>query len=387
MKRHAHIPALCAAVGILALRVAVASDASPVLVAYTAPSECPSAEVFRQQLQRRLATSVPVDLVSGSRAGAPAILVKVDVEASAGTFFAQLSLRDPSGQSSPRSLTGPKCADLIEALSFTAALSVEQAQESHTVASAGNTRLDAGASERTDAATVDATPRSSPDAATATTSTINPPSETTQEPTPAADNHATEESEEAEKEIHYKHTRARSGPGFMTWSSQASAGLTFTSPLNTSLNPGLTVGLQFSARSATGWSPALGLSVQGSIDPLQVTDERASFRFLTGQAYVCPGAVHSAPWTIRLCGLVQVGTVNGRGENLDFTHAINARMSSAGLMLSAHYAISKELFVGAQAGALLALDQSRFEVGEERRVIAETRAVAPWLALEVGTTL
>lgn len=380
MKRHAHITALCAAVGILASRVVVASNASPVLVAYTAPSECPSAEAFRQQLQRRLATSVPVDLVSTTRSGANAILVKVDVEASAGSFLAQLSLRDPSGQSSPRRLTGPKCADLIEALAFTAALSVEQAQESHTVVTSAATRLDGG--ERAAASTGAA--GDAPAGTKPTAATRPHPSEPAQERKPAT---TVDPTQPQEPPVQYEHTRDRLDPGFMTWSSQASAGLTLTSPLDTSLHPGLTIGVQFNARSATGWSPALGLSVQGSIEPLQVTDERASFRFLTGQAYVCPGALHPEDWTIRLCGLVQVGTLNGRGENLEFTHTINTRVSSAGLMLSVNYALSSELFLGAQAGALLAIDHNRFEIGEHRRVVAETRAVAPWLALEVGTTL
>lgn len=402
MKRCALITAaVCVAVGTKAPRIAVAADASPVVVAYRAPSECPSAEVFRQYLQRRLHNDSPVELLGpGNRASTRALLVQVDVHASPEGFAAQLSLRDPNGQSSPRSLSGPKCVDLIEALAFTAALSVEQAQDVTTTpansapvapatapnnsAQPGNSAQPNSTQPNDSAQPISASPTEAPsNQPTAREQTrlqsdgapkVNAPVDV--DPPPAATTYE-----------YYDREPARIDPGFMTWSSQASAGLTFTSPLNTSLSPGLALGLQFNGQSASGWSPALGLSVQGSFSPLQVTNENASFAMLTGQAYVCPGALHSESWTVRLCGVMQLGTLHGEGENLDRKQAVNARLSSAGLVLTANYFFAHRLFIGGQLGALLALDQHRFEIGSERRVVAETRTVAPWLSLDVGTTL
>ncbi len=232
MKRRALITVLCVAVSTLAPRVTVASDALPVVVAYRAPADCPNAEAFRQQLQRRLAGGAVVELLPvGARSAAQAMVIQIDVEAGPDAFVAQLSLRDLSGQSSPRSLTGPKCSDLIEALAFTAALSVEQAHESSggvTATEPHETTEDTATAESAAPETTDESARTDP-VATASAMPGTPPT-------------ATPPATSAEEGVYFDREPLQAGPGFMTWASQASAALTFTSPLNTSLSPGLALG-------------------------------------------------------------------------------------------------------------------------------------------------
>jgi hypothetical protein len=357
----------------LAPRVTMASDAAPVVVVYRGPAECPNANSFRQRLQRRLPNTFLVELATPATRTTPdTIVVHVQVEATTDTFLAQLSLKDPSGQSSPRKLTGPKCGDLIEALAFTGALSVEQAQ--------GQSSRQPSNGEAKSAAPAQPGPTSS--------QTPFDPAPTTGSKRPSRSSAALPQDVAPSVPTPAYHGRENrpDGPGFVEWSSQASAGLTLTSPLNTSVSPGVTVGVQFNAESATGWSPALGLSVQGSLSPLHVTNEEASFGMVSVQAYLCPGALHSRPWTMRLCGVFQVGSIHAQGENLDHTNSINTRSTAAGLVLTPNYFLSRHVFIGGQLGALATLAHHRFEIGTDRRLVARSRNVAPWFALEMGTT-
>ena len=83
------------------------------------------AATFRQALANRLPTNrtVELGLVNGQPPGVLGLFVRV--RQSKGAYQAELTTVTSEGRSTPRLLNAPICAELMDAMAFTAALTVD----------------------------------------------------------------------------------------------------------------------------------------------------------------------------------------------------------------------------------------------------------------------
>jgi hypothetical protein len=87
-------------------------------IEYSAPALCPDGEAFRSRFQARLA---------GSGTASPRSL-HVEIEQGAGEYLGRLTVRDRDDAEATREVRGERCEEVVDALAFLSALSVDLLQ-------------------------------------------------------------------------------------------------------------------------------------------------------------------------------------------------------------------------------------------------------------------
>lgn len=336
-----------------------AEEPARVVVDYAAPPECPPATVFRHDVQNRLPEGRSVALgaiPSGVELGLQVRVVKI-----ASGYRAELTTISVDGRSSPRHLEGPECDELMDAMAFTAALTVDP-NASATPAP------DPTPTEPVSSAEV--APEETP--ATSTTFSgeaqpLSPPPAEAPNPAPAF-------------------ASVPAPPHVHDWATSVSAGLALTALVNPGISPGLQAGLRYSDEAQGGWSPAVGFSILGS--QLVSSDvSQASFAALGAQLDFCPSSLRDGSLTLRPCVIGQLALLRAEGKHLTHTEQVTVALPSLGAQLELQQAISARWFVTGTVGLQFVLSRHSFATGLPAVEIAATRDLAPYGSLRLGAFL
>lgn len=98
---------------------------------YSAPAECPDQDTYARQVESR-ATTLEVEPVSAAAAPRSGTQVSIALEAAAGSWHGSVSIVD--GEVVERSVSGERCADVVEALALITVLRLEPGTRSDTAA-------------------------------------------------------------------------------------------------------------------------------------------------------------------------------------------------------------------------------------------------------------
>jgi hypothetical protein len=283
----------------------------------------------------------------------------VRVVATTNGYQAELTTVTLDGRSTPRLLSGPNCGELMDAMAFTAALTVDPNASFETdtrarpsEAGTTNSAQDTGATRQP--ATSPGTTASAPgaSAASAETATTNP-----------------------------------STPRRAEWQSSVFLGASLASPIAPGVSPGLIVGSTFADASGGLWSPAVGVAVFASQLVTPTRDLEGTFRTWGAQVEFCPSAYQSASLTARLCLTGQLAFLHAQGERVDNPTEVSVAVPNLDVHVELQRSLSARWFLSGVFGAQLLLQPHRFDIGTPAQPIAETRRVAPFLQLRVGAIL
>ncbi len=337
-----------------------AQQAPGVVVDYDAPKECPSAATFRQALANRLPTNrtVELGLVNGQPPGVLGLFVRV--RQSKGAYQAELTTVTGEGRSTPRLLNAPICAELMDAMAFTAALTVDPNASFEDKKSAPTT---SGASSST-AATPPLT------------------SATTPSPTPPAGVDDVRESEQAQFEPPPTHASHQA-----LWVMSVLAGASLTSPIEPGMSPALLGGLRYADESSGAWSPAVTVAAFGSVVVNSTRAEEATFSAWGAQVEFCPSMLRMSPLTARPCLSGQLMSLHAKGEGLANPNEVSVAVPNVSVHVEVQHALTPRWFLTGLLGTQLLFERHRFEIGRPGREIASTRLVAPFISLRIGAFL
>jgi hypothetical protein len=380
----------------LAASVSHAQTQPQVTLDYGAPAECPTKLEFHRALTERLPEGYTVRLGPTAAASAGTLGLRVRVNKSGSNYRAELTTVSQEGRSTPRSLQAPNCGELMDAMAFTAALTVDP-NASMTVRKDPprdeNTSPPIPPSPPTEKSTTGepaphnstpATPSTNP---TETSTAASPVSKSSSskvtsandEPPSASPDVATTESPSTSFE---QPLPAERTPSDHHWNTSVLAGVSLTSPIAPGVSPAGYVGVRH-ADDSDGWSPAITLG--GFVSPGGLAGAReASFSSLAAQLEVCPSAFRLASFALRPCAAAQLTFLRAAGERLANTSDVSLTIPSASLFAEFQRNLGSRWYLTAAAGTQLQLQQHRFEVGRPTREIASTRWFAPFLSLRVG---
>ena len=270
---------------VLALVAASASAREVVNVSleFTAPSGCSDRETFASGLRSR---SERIQIVEST---APGWIVSVALSPKERGVHGELRLTDEHGESELRAVEGADCAEVVEALSLTAALAIEQTVAK---AAAGN----AGGSGSTGSDTLQSS-------TTSGTGGARPPSATPIQTKPPADM--------APGDVGL-------GAGDAWPRSHVSVGVLATQRISTKASFGLSLGLSHRFPLHDLWSPEVTVGV------LYVPREMLQPKGELGVGYV-GGALHACPliWSTKdrlslsPCAVLEVGRLTVHDDYLD----------------------------------------------------------------------
>lgn len=336
-----------------------AEEPARVVVDYVAPPECPPATVFQHDVQSRLPEGRTVALgaiPSGVELGLRVRVVKV-----ASGYRAELTTITADGQSSPRHIEAPVCEELMDAMAFTAALTVAP-----------------NASATPAPEPTPAEPVSSDEFAPEAAPTTVVPSHTETPPTsspPAED-----------PSIDLVSPSADGPPHVHDWTASVAAGFTLTSLVGPGVSPGLLAGLRYSDESPGPWSPAVRLSILGS-QWVSNDVSNASFATIGAQLDFCPSSSRDGSLTVRPCVVGQVALLRAEGKHLTNTEQVTLALPSLGAQVELLQALSSRWFIAGAVGLQFPLGRHSFATGRPATEIAATRDVAPYASLQLGTFL
>lgn len=342
-----------------------AQEQTRVVVDYVAPAECPPAAAFEQDVSSRLPTghililgTIP-DPINGN------LGLQVRVSKGAGIYRAELTTFTDEGRSSPRNLEGPVCSELMDAMAFTAALTVDPNASSSPSKPSNERSAPSATSASEQPATLD-DERIANSASSGASSARHDPTE--EEPTEALP------------------PESDGPPHIPIWATSLTAGIVLTAPVSPGVSPGLLVGLRHSDEAAGRWSPAVAVAIFGS-QLVSSYSRSASFAAAGAHLEYCPSSFRDHSITIRPCVAGQLTILRATGENLTNAAEVTVASPSVGGHVELRHTLSSQWFLTGLVGAQFTLQRHRFDVGRPAEEVATTRPVAPFVSLQVGSFL
>lgn len=341
---------------------AVAEDQASAILDYVAPPECPPAATFQQAVVTRLPVDHSVNLGAIPEPVNGRLGLQVRVSKTPGGYRAELTTVTDEGRSSPRNLDGPVCAELMDAMAFTAALTVDP----------NATSVPAPTKPREAATPLEA--EAPPNATNAARVEAH-----TSETLPDRNDEREEEPLGLEEETPER-------PHVPLWSISVAAGIVLTAPVSPGVSPGALAGLRYSDEAPGSWSPAVTVAFFGS-RLVASYSPTASFTSAGVHLEFCPSSFRDRTITIRPCVAGQLTMLQASGENLTHPTDVTVALPSLGAHVELRHALSSQWFLGGVVGAQAGLQSHRFDVGRPAEELATTRPVAPFVSLQVGAFL
>lgn len=346
---------------LLSTSEAWAQPETRVIIEYEAPRECPSATQFRKAVLARLPEERSMELgaVGPALRGDLGLIVRVIVTTN--DYQAELTTVTLDGHSTPRLLAGPDCGELMDAMAFTAALTVDPNASFETETRAGQPEAESH------------------------DSAAQPPH--ADESAATRDGDAQSRPRSAGPEAETAAITPWAPPHHAQWQSSVFLGMSLTSPVEPGVSPGVVLGTTFADAGGGSWSPAVSIGVFGSQLVTPMRELSGTFRTWGAQVEFCPSAYKSASLTARPCLTGQLMFLHAVGERVTNPTEVSVAIPNLDVHLELQRMLSTRWFLSGVFGAQLLLQPHRFDVGTPAQPIAETRLVAPFLQLRLGAVL
>jgi hypothetical protein len=267
-------------------------------VAYESPPECPSQTEFLQLVKERAQQSLAADSLTRQRR------YTVVIRSDHGTYEGQLTAHEPDRPPLLRSVSGPSCKDVADALAFIAALSGD--------------------------ASGDTAPPVAPPAA------ISPES-----PAPAAP--------------------APIEPSTARWSGMAGM-LSDISALMAAPVVGFSAFFDLALARPGMLSPSARVGFdQTLVATTSVAEGSAHFRWTRGQLELCPivGSL-AASLSVRPCGRIEAGIVHAAGDLVGTARSASTAWAGLSALARLEWVVVPPISLELQAGALVPLTRKTF---------------------------
>ncbi len=336
-----------------------------VVLDYAAPPECPLATTFQRDIASRLPEGRSVDLGALTEPVNGNLGLQVRVSKTPTGYRAELTTFTDEGRSTPRSLEGPVCSELMDAMAFTAALTVDP--NATLLPTHPETSANGAAGSTASGSTRSAAEESKQALEPETASGQRPATPTREAP------------DEPPVETVYP-------PHVAMWASSLSGGVVLTAPVSPGVSPGLLVSLRHSDEAPGAWSPAVGVALFGS-QLVSSYSPNASFAAFGAHLEFCPSSFRDRSVTIRPCAAGELTMLRASGENLTVSNRVTVAVPSVGGHVELRHTVTDNWFVTGVVGAQLALQRHRFDVGLPAEAVATTRAVAPFVSFQLGAFL
>lgn len=321
---------------------------------YAAPATCPSATEFWLAVQTR---SHRVERVSQDSTD---IVVRVQLREVGAKTRGELQIIRSGTPTDSRSVTGPACADVVDALALTTVLGLDP-----------DAVLTAPEEETS------ATPPS--EGVPAPTSETQPQQQPREEDT--------RDDEDTEEE--YPNER----PTFIGSSSGGSDGVALaiggsfvlTNPTQQGPNIGAEIAVGIVPRTVAFTSPRVDLAVSMTDNGPVGDTTRMRLNLVTGELRACPIEVAPVPiLRFRPCVAFQAGRVEATGTNITAPQTTQNLWLSLGVAAQLALFVTDHLNVHLSGAAQFPLTHQQYFVGTPAELIGETAALNPWLAIGVG---
>ena len=310
---------------------ALAADAVPIRVNYDAPASCPNQDAFYDALRAR------TDRVRKARGNEPRVDVNVHVTRSDRRFHGEMREVVNQGETSARNVDAETCKEVVEALAFTVALSLDP--EAHPPVPPAP-------------ATVEKAPPSKPATPTAVVPrAIVPPPPTV----PAA---------RLELEL------GLSVLGTVVETSGLATGVA------------LSVMLLREASPSTSGAVRLSLLFAGTGILTAPDDHRTRFGALALDA--CPFRHHTGNWEVAPCALGTLGFLELTGRGVEQPATVNRVWMSLGIDLEVSWRLGRGVVFESAFGATVPLARHTYYTTTPEQEVAATPAIAPLLRLGLG---
>ena len=308
---------------------ALAADAVPIRVNYDAPASCPNQDAFYEAVQAR------TERVRKAQGNEPRVDVNVRVTRADRRFHGEMREVVNQGETSARNVDGETCKEVVEALAFTVALSLDP--EAHPPVPPT-------------AAVEPAPPK--PDTPSAVTPPVTEPSHP---PGPAA-------RLELEVGMSVLATVVESS-GFATGAA-------------------LSVMLLRQANANTSGAIQLSLLFAGTGLLTAPDDHRTRFGALALDA--CPFRHRTGNWEIAPCALGTVGFLELTGRGVDQPATVSRAWMSAGLDLQLSSLLGRGVVFESAFGATVPLARHRYYTNAPDQVVAATPVISALVRLGLG---
>lgn len=332
------------------------------VIDYVAPAECPPAAAFGNDVVARLPQDRTVSLGPVGAAVPGTLGLQVRVNKYGAGYRAELTTITEEGRSTPRNLDGPVCAELMDAMAFTAALTVDPNATALPSPPTSET-LEPGSTHD-----VAPEPAETPGPDIGETPTSSSGTELTIDTEPTAPAPSTEP------------------PHVPEWATSLFAGLVLTAPVTPGVSPGLLAGLRYSDEAPGRWSPAISVAILGT-QLVASYSPNSSFAAVGAHLEFCPSSFRDHSITIRPCVAGQLTMLRAAGVNLTHNDRVTVALPSLGGHIELRHTLSSRWFVAGLGGVQVALQRHRFEVGLPSEEVATTRVVAPFVSLQLGAFL
>jgi hypothetical protein len=324
---------LLALPAILHALAALAADAIPVRVNYDAPASCPNQEVFYDAVRAR------TDRVRKAQGNEPRVDVNVRVTRGERSFHGEMREVINQSETSTRSVDGETCKEVIEALSFTVALSFDP--EAHAPV---------------------------PPEASAPTAKPKPPPISPAPPAPVIVQPLSPTPSQATAPLELE--LGVSVLGTVVETAGFATGGALSAMLLRRANPSTSSALQLSLMFAS-----TGLLTAPD-------DHRTRFGALALDG--CPFRYRTGSWELSPCALATVGFLELTGRGVAEPATVDRAWWSAGIDLQVALLLGRGVVFEGAFAATVPLVRHRYYTSSPDQVVTETPVVAPLLRLGLG---
>ncbi|MGA3120910.1 MAG: hypothetical protein ABSF69_09095 [Polyangiaceae bacterium] len=355
-------------------RLLADSPATAVRLEFVAPPGCPNAADFESRVRSRVGS------IRTPPSGAPARLLRGEVQTSSKGAVGRILVIEPNGRTSERTIVAADCRQATEAIGLMAALAIVAGGPIEPAAAPAGTRPSAPANAAPAASVsppaVSAPPpavAASPPAVAATAPPpaplASPPPMVPQASPPALPPLA---SASGAGSPHFTPARDATGLGATrfagrpTWSVHGSAAAIST----WGMAPGPTQGVAALvgvavAQGESMWVPSLRVGLTYTVDrEFSYSQGAASFGLGAGVIEACPlSAPFLSRWIFRPCAIAEYGVLRAAGSDTYLPHSTDRPWAAVGVEASAGIAALGPLSVEIALGALVALDRDQFVLG------------------------
>jgi hypothetical protein len=302
--------------------VAHAEEPIAVRIALDAPSGCSTSADLYQALRKR------TDRVRLAVDGERAFDVRVKLEPVGQNVHGELSVVSDRGETDTRTVEGSTCSVVVEALSFTASLALDAAEER----------------ERQLSAEEHATKPAPP-----------PPTPAPEEPTEPEDTHAG-------TSLH----------------AELGAAVVVAHVLAPEVSLGGALVVRVVAEPDETLSPAIGIALTYAGSELGDASREASVRWLAAIVTACPVRWRlGSALGVRPCALGTAGQVEATGENLQTPQTVQRAWWSAGGALRLDVRLGNGVALEVEGGITAPLVERRFVAQPSGRTLAESPRISP----------
>lgn len=313
---------------ILPALAALAADTIPIRVNYDAPAGCPNQDAFYDAVRAR------TERVRKAQGNEPRVDVNVRVTRVERRFHGEMREVVNQGETAARSVDGETCKDVVEALSFTVALSLDP--EAH--------------------------PPVPPEA--------TPPVSKPEKPPPPV----------PPPVIEQPPSPASSAPLELEVGLSVLGTVVETAGFAT--GGALSVMLLREANASTSSGVQLSLLFAGTGLLTAPEDHRTRFGALALDA--CPFRHRSGSWEIAPCALATLGFLEMTGRGVSEPTTVNRAWLSAGLDLQMSWLLGRGFVFEGALGATVPLSPHRYYTNTPDQVIASTPVISPLARAGLG---